>query len=93
MIRTLAAVLLLITFFACEPKTKLVPEPHLELGQKIVFVGSAPDETYIIVGYKEMYEGETQKDWNKQDYIVFVYLTKQNDMKEGTVHVNSIMKQ
>lgn len=90
--RILAALLMSLIFFGCQPKERLVPEPHLELGQKVTFVGSEPEETYVIVGYRELYESETQKDWNSQDYIVFVYITDQNEVKEGTVHRNSIMK-
>lgn len=90
--KILAAVFIMSALFACEPAEQKVPEPHLLLGQRITFVGCEPDETYVIVGYKEQFDGDTQKDWNEQEYVVFVYMTQQNEMKEGTIHINSIVK-
>jgi len=78
---------------ACEAKQNLKgPEPHLELGQKVIFMGGNMDSDYVIVGYKSDYDGEIEKIWRDQDYIVFIYANTQNDIKEGTVHVNSVIK-
>lgn len=78
---------------SCEPaKNYSGPEPHLELGQKVIFVGGNLDNDYVIVGYKENFDGRIEKHWRDQDYIVFVYTNAQNDIKEGTVHVNSVIK-
>lgn len=79
--------------FSCEPAKKHAgPEPHLELGQKVIFVGGNLDNDYVIVGYKKDFDGRIEKEWKDQDYIVFVYTNAQNDIKEGTVHVNSVIK-
>lgn len=78
---------------SCEPaKTYSAPDPHLELGQKVIFVGGDLDNDYVIVGYKEDFDGKIEKLWRDQDYIVFVYTNAQSDIKEGTVHVNSVIK-
>lgn len=88
--------LLSVVLLSCqpekEPSNTLVPEPHLELGQKVTFVGGDIDSDYVIVGYKSDYSGDIEKVWNGQDYIVFIYTNAQNDIKEGTVHVNSVVK-
>ena len=82
-----------ISLFSCQPKKDYSePEPHLQLGQKVNFMGGNPESDYVIVGYKSDYDGKIQKQWENQEYIVFVYTNAQNDIKEGTVHVNSIMK-
>ena len=87
---TIAVSLLLLS---CNPKKQVSgPEPHLELGQKVTFMGGNPESDYVIVGYKSDYDGKIEKQWNDQDYIVFVYTNAQNDIKEGTVHVNSVIK-
>lgn len=96
MVKIFYTLLLSVALFSCqpekEPANKLVPEPHLELGQKVTFVGGNSESDYVIVGYKSNYSGEIEKVWNDQDYIVFIYTNTQNDIKEGTVHVNSVVK-
>lgn len=84
-----ASVLLL----SCQPQKEYDgPEPHLQLGQKVIFMGGNPESDYVIVGYKKDYDGRIEKEWKDQDYIVFIYTNAQNDIKEGTVHVNSVIK-
>lgn len=91
--RSLYAALFAGLLLSCEPtKTYSGPEPHLELGQKVIFVGGNLENDYVIVGYKENFDGRIEKRWRDQDYIVFVYTNAQNDIKEGTVHVNSVIK-
>ena len=77
---------------ACKPE-RTPPEPHLVLGQKILFNGSDPDKTYVIIGYRHKLEGTTDKIWNNHDYIVFLYINDTNDVKEAVIHKNAIIKQ
>jgi hypothetical protein len=94
MVKYLYAFLIIFIVLACQPEKNktAVPEPHLELGQKVTFVGGNAESDYVIVGYKSDYSGEIEKLWKDQDYIVFIYTNAQNDIKEGTVHVNSVVK-
>jgi hypothetical protein len=77
---------------SCVEKKRLNPDPHLELGQEISFPGSSPDKSYLIIGYKRNFEGPIEKDWNNQDYIVFIYINDNNDVKQGTIHKISVIK-
>ncbi|HYG37800.1 MAG TPA: hypothetical protein VD908_04240 [Cytophagales bacterium] len=81
-----------VAFSGCKEKKELHPEPHLEMGQEISFPGCAPNKSYIIIGYKKNYEGPVEKDWNNQDYVVFIYINELNDVKEATIHKNSLLK-
>lgn len=94
MVKYLYVFLITLTLSAChsEKTRTAVPEPHLELGQKVTFVGGDLESDYVIVGYKSDYAGEIEKTWSDQEYIVFIYTNAQNDIKEGTVHVNSVVK-
>lgn len=96
MIKIFYTILLSVILISCQQEKRktgnLVPEPHLELGQKVTFVGGNIESDYVIVGYKSDYAGEIEKSWRDQDYIVFIYTNNQNDIKEGTVHVNSVIK-
>lgn len=97
MIKIFYTILLSVVLMSCQQEKgttgkNVVPEPHLELGQKVTFVGGNIESDYVIVGYKSDYAGEIEKSWNDQDYIVFIYTNNQNDIKEGTVHVNSVVK-
>jgi hypothetical protein len=89
--------LMYILFFAfiatsCVVESNRVPEPHLELGQKINFPGANPEKSYIIIGYREDLESKSEKNWRNQDYIVFLYVNDVNDVKEAVIHKNSILK-
>jgi hypothetical protein len=77
---------------SCMEKPKSNPEPHLELGQEISFPGSSPDKSYLIIGYKRNYEGPVEKEWNNQDYVVFIYINDNNDVKQATIHKISVLK-
>lgn len=68
------------------------PEPHLELGQRISFVGGEAEKTYVVVGYRHLLEDKTDKKWNSHDYIVFSYSTDQGAIKVATIHRNAILK-
>ncbi|MCC5920333.1 MAG: hypothetical protein LAT68_13880 [Cyclobacteriaceae bacterium] len=68
------------------------PEPHLELGQTVIFTGSDPLVTYVIVGYRHQLESATQKEWEKQDYVVFLYRNDNRDLKTAAVHRNAVLK-
>ncbi len=94
MVKYLYAILITLVLSSCqsEKSRNVVPEPHLELGQKVTFVGGNIESDYVIVGYKTDYAGKIEKVWKDQDYIVFIYTNAQNDIKEGTVHVNSVVK-
>lgn len=94
MVKYLYAILIMLVLSSCQSETSsiVVPEPHLELGQKVTFVGGNAQSDYVIVGYKSDYAGKIEKNWRDQDYIVFIYTNAQNDIKEGTVHVNSVVK-
>lgn len=94
MVKYLYAFLITLMLTSCqsEKSKNVVPEPHLELGQKVTFVGGNLESDYVIVGYKSDYAGKIEKHWRDQDYIVFIYTNAQNDIKEGTVHVNSVVK-
>lgn len=82
----------LLILGACQSQQSTAPEPHLELGQRLNFVGGEADKTYVIVGYRHMMEDKTDKDWSNQAYIVVSYTNNQGDMKEGVVHRNAIQK-
>lgn len=78
--------------WACEGENTKNPEPHLELGQRISFVGGEPEKTYVITGYRHYLEDKTDKSWQDQAYIVFSYTNDQGDIKVATVHRNAILK-
>lgn len=71
----------------------LPAEPHLILGQQLSFLGCNPDKIYLVIGYKATLDSPTEKDWYDQDYIVFMYTNDLNDIKQGSVHKNAIIKQ
>ncbi|GJM61549.1 hypothetical protein [Persicobacter diffluens] len=68
-------------------------DPHLVLGQAIHFRGCVPEKTYLIVGYRETYEGPVEKKWMDQEYLAFVYITDLGEYKMGTIHRNSVIKE
>jgi hypothetical protein len=84
--------LIVFSLASCSEKKKSNPEPHLELGQEISFPGSSPDKSYLIIGYKRNFEGPIEKEWNNQDYVVFIYINDNNDVKQGTIHKISVIK-
>lgn len=85
-----AAIMLVLG--ACENQQSKVPEPHLELGQRISFVGGEADKTYVVIGYRQLLEDKTEKDWNDHAYIVISYTNNDGDIKEAAVHRNAILK-
>ena len=94
MLRILCFSCLLLMGISCNSAgEKGQPEPHLELGQRISFVGGNPAKTYIVAGYREQFEDKTDKSWNKQAYIVFTYFNDQGDFMQGIVHKNAILKE
>lgn len=94
MVRLLSIGLLLLIGVGCtSQEAKNQPEPHLELGQRITFVGGDPAKTYLVAGYREQFEDKTDKEWSKQAYIVFTYFDKQGDYGQGVVHKNAILKE
>ena len=79
--------------FACNPKKPIIkPDPHLELGQLASFLGCDPSRSYIIIGYRDQLESLTEKEYRGQDYIVFLYINDQHDIKEAIIHKNSVIK-
>jgi len=91
--RFVFASLFILMLSSCDKKEAQRPEPHLELGQDMQFIGSDAARTYVITGYRRTYQGPVDKDWNNQDYIVFVYINNLNDVKDATIHRNSVLKQ
>ncbi len=85
---------LLVTgmLWGCGSTETKPPEPHLELGQRISFVGAEPEKTYVIVGYRHFLEDKTDKHWQNHEYLVISYINDQGDMKTGTIHKNSVLK-
>jgi hypothetical protein len=83
---------LLSSMLACQGQEYKAPEPHLELGQRISFVGGQPDKTYVIAGYRHYLEDKTEKNWQDQAYIVFFYTNNQGDIKVATIHRNAVLK-
>ena len=86
--------LLPILFFfmlSCD-KPEQRPEPHLELGQRISFVGGDPEADYVVIGYRNLLESKTDAKWNNQNYIVFIYVDKNDQVQQATVHKNAILK-
>jgi len=67
--------------------------PHVMLGQEIKFLGCSPEKTYVVVGYRERFEGPVQKVWRAHDYVVFTYINDLNEVKNGTVHFLSVLKE
>lgn len=65
---------------------------HLVLGQRLKFLGSSPETTYLIVGYRDTYEGTIDNTWKNQEYIVFTYINDLNNVGTGTIHLNSVIK-
>lgn len=76
----------------CNAPSSELPEPHLELGQRITFVGAEPEKTYVVVGYRHLLEDKTDKNWNNHDYIVFTYHNDRGDILVATIHRNAILK-
>ena len=88
---------LMVAFMAvaCEPTSGGADEiapAHLVLGNRLKFLGSSPETTYLIVGYRQNYEGRVEKKWKSQEYITFIYINDLNEVGTGTVHVNSVVK-
>ncbi|HAA17072.1 MAG TPA: hypothetical protein DCE41_37310 [Cytophagales bacterium] len=87
---------LMVAFMAvaCEPAGGGAEEApaHLVLGNRLKFLGSSPETTYLIVGYRGNYEGKVEKRWKNQEYITFIYINDLNEVGTGTVHVNSVVK-
>ena len=84
--------LLLFCLWGCNNPEGGVPDPHLELGQRISFVGSDPEKTYVIVGYRQLLEDKTEKEWGNQAYIVFSYTNNRGDIKVAAIHRNAVLK-
>lgn len=84
--------LLLMAIWSCNGGEEKSPDPHLELGQRIFFVGGPPEKTYVVIGYRQLLEDKTDKNWNDHDYIVFSYANDQGDIKEAVIHRNAILK-
>jgi len=81
----------IFSLISCQSKV-LRSEPHLELGQKITFVGGISDTDYVLIGYRDQLESNTEDTWNEQNYVVFVYLNKDEELKQGIIHRNAILK-
>lgn len=79
------------TFFGCQSQVSR-PEPHLELGQRISFVGGNGETEYVLIGYRDQLESKTEDLWNDQNYLVFVYLNNDDELKQGIIHRNAILK-
>lgn len=79
---------------ACEPvaSAEEAAPAHLVLGNRLKFLGSSPETTYLIVGYRNEYEGTIEKAWKGQEYISFMYINDLNEVGTGTVHINSVVK-
>ena len=84
--------LLAAGIYSCAPKKHEAPDPEYELGQKMTFNGADPEQTFIIVGYRQSYQSPVEKEWKDQEYIVFIYVNKQNDISEATIHRNALLK-
>ena len=84
--------LLMWVLTGCSTPSSSVPEPHLELGQRITFVGAEPEKAYVVVGYRHLLEDKTDKKWNDHDYIVFSYANDRGDILLSTIHRNAILK-
>jgi hypothetical protein len=89
---SLLFLLILSVSTACSTNSGQRPEPHLELGQRLSFVGGDSRREYVIVGYRQQLEDKTEKDWDEHDYIVVVYSDKSGELKQGVIHRNSILK-
>jgi hypothetical protein len=83
--------LIISLLFACHNPTTS-PEPHMELGQKISFVGGNPQTDYVIIGYRDQLESKTESLWNNQSYLVFIYLNDNDEVKQAVIHRNAILK-
>lgn len=88
----LVAAFLLFGLWSCENQDNKAPEPHLELGQRISFVGGEADKTYVVAGYRHYLEDRTDKNWQDHAYIVFSYTNDRGDVKIAAVHRNAILK-
>ena len=84
--------LVAVSILSCGRTETKVPEPHLELGQRIAFVGGEPEKTYVVVGYRHLLEDKTEKRWSDQEYIVISYHDDQGEIKVATIHRNAILK-
>lgn len=87
----LPIILLCTILMSCQPPENQ-PEPHLELGQKISFVGGKQEVDYVVIGYRDQLESNTEDIWNNQNYLVFVYLNNNDEVKQGIIHRNAILK-
>ncbi|BDC98564.1 hypothetical protein [Persicobacter psychrovividus] len=67
-------------------------DPHLILGQSIHFLGSTQGKAYIVIGYRDEYDSEVDKQWKDQDYVVFLYTTELGEFKTSTIHRNAVVK-
>ncbi len=83
--------LMLAGVLGCQPPAR-APEPHLELGQMITFQGANPDKTYIVLGYREEAESTITRFYRDQDYVVFIYVDGNDEVKQATIHKNAILK-
>lgn len=91
--KNIVLVLFLVCLLSrCNTPSSELPEPHLELGQRITFVGAEPEKTYVVVGYRHLLEDKTDKKWNNHDYIVFTYSNDQGDINVAVIHRNAILK-
>ena len=84
--------LVTVSILSCGRTETKVPEPHLELGQRISFVGGEPEKTYVVVGYRHLLEDKTDKRWSDQEYIVISYHDNQGEIKVAPIHRNAILK-
>ncbi|NMM49364.1 hypothetical protein [Marinigracilibium pacificum] len=67
------------------------PEPPLELGQVTLFNG-LDNRPYVVVGYRDSYEGKTSKEWDEQEYVVFIYQDDEHKINEAVIHRNALIK-
>ena len=75
----------------CKNKSQSLPEPHMELGQRINFVGAETEKIYVVIGYRHLLEDKTEKEWKDHDYIVFSYANDQGEIKVAATHRNAIL--
>lgn len=84
--------LVAVSVLSCDKSESKVPEPHLELGQRISFVGGEPEKTYVVVGYRHLLEDKTDKRWSDHDYLVVSYHDNQGEIRVAAIHRNAILK-
>jgi hypothetical protein len=82
-----------LIFSACQKQGNTVqPEPEIELGQLASFLGCDPERSYIIIGYRNELESKTESSYHGQEYIVFLYINDNHDIKQAVIHKNSVIK-